>query len=86
MHRYQVLFKDTKDVSDFVKHRHGIPYGSSISFCSARSWTESPFLGIASLLSQYHSEPLCLTCTEQNPEFDAGSPGSWRRNFILPDS
>ena len=69
MHRYQVLFKDTKDVSDFVNI--AMEYPMDIDIVLQRQIVDGKsFLGIASLLSQYHSEPLCLTCTEQNPEFE----------------
>ena len=69
MHRYQVLFKDTKDVSDFVNI--AMEYPMDIDIVLQRQIVDGKsFLGIASLLSRYQSEPLCLACTEQNPEFE----------------
>ena len=57
MHRYQVLFKDTKDVSDFVNI--AMEYPMDIDIVLQRQIVDGKsFLGIASLLSQYHSEPL----------------------------
>lgn len=69
MHRYQVRFKDTKDVSDFVNI--AMEYPMDMDIVLQRQIVDGKsFLGIASLLSRYRSEPLCLTCTEQNPEFE----------------
>lgn len=69
MHSYQVLFKDTKDVSDFVNI--AMEYPMDIDIQLQRQMVDGKsFLGIASLLSRYRSEPLCLICTEKNPEFE----------------
>lgn len=69
MHRYQVLFKDTKDVSDFVNI--AMEYSMDMDIVLQRQMVDGKsFLGIASLLSRYRSEPLCLACTEKNPEFE----------------
>ena len=69
MHRYQVLFKDTKDVSDFVNI--AMEYSMDMDIVLQRQMVDGKsFLGIASLLSRYRSEPLCLACAAKNPEFE----------------
>ena len=69
MHSYQVLFKDTKDVSDFVNI--AMEYPMDMDIVLQRQMVDGKsFLGIASLLSRYRCEPLCLTCTEKNPDFE----------------